>query len=151
MAGKLETIQRRNEYLRVNEKVLSKGLLQNPGFSRHNPYYSNFPQDAVNFSPRRACQYGPMVAAADKQEPSDVEKDSSPVPNLTPSKTKTKTLKRRNTFPFLCPTSVECPDQGCCAIGTYCTVVNGIVGCCDLPVSVLPPRQLLDFQPLILE
>lgn len=52
VADKLETIQKRDEYLRINQEILSKGLLENPGFSRHDPYYASFPQDAVNFSPR---------------------------------------------------------------------------------------------------
>jgi hypothetical protein len=135
-ANGLETIQKRDEGLLINEEILEKGLLENPAFDRHSPYYSNFPQNAVKFSPRRPFHYDPMAVVVEKQEPSDVNKDNTSEADRSPPKT--EKIKPRNTFSVLCPTSIECPDRGCCAVGTYCTVVNGIVGYCNLPVSVFP-------------
>jgi hypothetical protein len=128
VADKLETIQKRSEYLRINHDILSEGSLNNSHFDEHGPYYSNFTQDAVNFSPRRPLE-GHF----------DFEEDNPTGSDLKPSKT--EKLQIRKAFTFLCPTSIECPDQGCCPIGTYCTVVNGIVGCCDLPVFVFPSHE----------
>jgi len=131
--SKLETIQKWEKYLRINEEMMAKGLLKNPAFDRHSACYSNFPQDAVNFSPRWPFQYDPTVVVEDKQEPSESDADLSP--------SETEIVKPRGTFTYRCPGLIECPDSGCCAIGKYCTAVNNIVGCCDLPMSVFPRRS----------
>ncbi|KAH6871627.1 hypothetical protein B0T10DRAFT_260255 [Thelonectria olida] len=38
----------------------------------------------------------------------------------------------KNCFTFLCPTSVQCLDGGCCPLGDYCAIKGGILGCCSL-------------------
>ena len=106
-------------------------LKEDPG----NKYYQEFPQHTVNFYPRFGMQAA--FVPEDKVENSRALFNSSQIEDtssLVPSKTEKEHLKPRATFSALCPTSIECPDQGCCAFGTYCTTVNGIAGCCDLPL-----------------
>ncbi|MCJ1251993.1 hypothetical protein MMC30_009231 [Trapelia coarctata] len=68
----------------------------------------------------------------DVDQPSDEEGTEG----LEPTKTVDGVLLPRKTFSFLCPTSIECPDAGCCPVGTWCTIVEGQFGCCDLPIDV---------------
>jgi len=37
-----------------------------------------------------------------------------------------------NCFTFICPTSVQCNDGGCCPLGEYCAIKHGTFGCCPL-------------------
>ena len=44
-------------------------------------------------------------------------------------------LPARSTFTFSCPTSVQCVNGGCCPLGDYCALVNGMEGCCPLDLN----------------
>ena len=106
-------------------------------------YYDNFPPSAVNFRPRMQ-----MTTPFYDRESVD-EENGAMDGDLAPSKTVPGTLMPRKTFSFLCPTSIECPDAGCCAIGSRCAIIEGQVGCCDLPMyttplTILPPFRTRD-------
>lgn len=95
--------------------VVHKGYL-------NTSYYKNFPPNAVNFRPR-------MQKSLGYEEPEEVIDE-----DLQPSKTVPERLHPRSTFSYNCPTSIECPDSGCCPVGSWCTVIEGHIGCCDLPM-----------------
>lgn len=46
--------------------------------------------------------------------------------------TKSKGLKPRSSYTFICPTSVQCNDGGCCPIGDYSAIRDGSLGCCPI-------------------
>ncbi|MCJ1321486.1 hypothetical protein MMC15_006831, partial [Xylographa vitiligo] len=33
-------------------------------------------------------------------------------------------------FTYSCPTDVQCSNGGCCSLGDYCAIENGMLGCC---------------------
>ncbi|MCJ1384963.1 hypothetical protein MMC17_008081 [Xylographa soralifera] len=33
-------------------------------------------------------------------------------------------------FTYSCPTDVQCSNGGCCSLGDYCAIDNGMLGCC---------------------
>jgi hypothetical protein len=63
-----------------------------------------------------------MVVVVDKKGSSEIKKNTTPEVDLSLSKT--ENFKTRDTFSFLCPLSIGCPGQGCCALGAYCAVIN---------------------------
>jgi hypothetical protein len=46
----------------------------------------------------------------------------------------------KDCYTFSCPTSVQCADGGCCPIGDYCGIKEGMLGCCtfDVPCDTAP-------------
>jgi len=58
---------------------------------------------------------------------------STEIGQFPPTKTKPGTnLNPRSSFTFTCPTSVQCNDGGCCALGDYCAIKDGSLGCCPI-------------------
>jgi len=53
--------------------------------------------------------------------------------HFPPTKTKPgRNLNPRASFTFVCPTSVQCNDGGCCMIGDYCAIRDEALGCCPI-------------------
>ena len=92
-------------------------------------YYQDFPPHAVNFRPR-------MQKNFQYQEDEREDNLAEYFEILHPSRTMAEKLEPRATFSYICPTSIQCSDAGCCPIGTWCTIVDGLAGYCDLPMSV---------------
>lgn len=99
-------------------------------------YYKNFPENTLNFRPRMQKSRRHFEELDEITDEMDTNhEEESFTSGRIPSKTIPQKLLPRSTFTFSCPTSIQCSDAGCCPIGTWCSVVDGQVGCCDLPIG----------------
>jgi hypothetical protein len=107
-------------------------------------YYKDFPLNTVNFRPRmqkNLRDFEELDAIIDEmdvnydEEGASGPKDESFTAGLKPSKTNPQKLVPRSTFTFSCPTAIQCSDAGCCPIGSWCAIIEGQIGCCDLPIG----------------
>jgi hypothetical protein len=121
-------------------------LMRVPETYFNDSYYEDFPPNAINFHPRL-----PKITHSSDDDhhlcdfEEDCEREDKPLGlregllwfglGLEPSKTTPEKLSPRSTFSFNCPTSIECPDAGCCFVESYCAVIEGQIVCCDLPLG----------------
>lgn len=95
-----------------------------------------------NFYPRQLSPYVFNDEDAENewtsQPTSTADTDHQHTPSRTiehftaPHNVANKKIAPRSTFTFVCPTSVQCNDGGCCPLGDYCATRNGQLGCCPI-------------------
>lgn len=99
--------------------------------------YHNLPwSDLANFNffPREFFAQPPSLETPDLEDYDGTSPGGEEEDDLSPTRTSTasKAVFARSTFTFICPTSVQCNDGGCCPLGDYCALRNGQEGCCPL-------------------